>query len=236
MNINEENRIREAYRKRELLEPINTVFFGYESLAHLIRVQERHRETLRLLFRNGYKDLSTLRILDIGCGDGNMLRQFLQWGASPQNLAGIELRSAQVEIARKLNHNLDIHCGNAAELPWQDASFSLVCQHTVFTSILDQSSRKQVAVEMDRVLQPGGAVLWYDFIYNNPNNPDVRGIRLGEIRELFPGYFPDSRRITLAPPIARRIPDSMLSIFYPVLAVFPLLRTHLLILLKKPSE
>lgn len=236
MTINEEDRIRNAYRKRERLHPNKTQFFGYEDLAHLFRVQERYRETLRLLNKHGFQDLSKISIIDIGCGDGNMLRQFMQWGASPANLAGIELRPDQVEIALNLSPQIDVRCGNAAVLPWPDLSFTLVCQNTVFTSILDSSLKKKVASEMDRVLKPGGAVLWYDFIYNNPKNPDVLGVKLKEILGLFTGYQFFTKRITLAPPLSRRIPESLLSVIYPILSVYPFLCTHLLGLLFKPNQ
>ena len=163
-----------------------------------------------------------------------MLRQFLQWGAMPERLAGIELRPEPVQRALCLNPNLDVRCGSAVELPWPDGSFDLVGQHTVFTSILDSSMKQQIASEMSRVLRLGGAVLWYDFMYDNPLNPDVRGVKAGEIRSLFPGFGIHLRRITLAPPIARRLPEFLLPTLYPLLAVVPLLRTHYLGLLIKP--
>ena len=183
----------------------------------------------------GYQLITNLDILDIGCGNGNMLRQFLQWGAAPERLAGIELRPEPVEKARHLNPNLDVRCGSAIELPWPDASFDLACQHTVFTSILDPAMKQQIAAEMSRVLRQGGAVLWYDFMYNNPSNPDVCGIQAGEIRSLFPGFEIHLRRITLAPFVARRLPESLLPVLYPLLAAIPLLRTHYLGLLVKPT-
>ena len=62
-----------------------------------------------------------------------------------------------------------------------------------------------VAREMRRVLASGGALLWYDFRYNNPQNPNVRGIAPREIRELFPDCSVELERVTLAPPIARRL-------------------------------
>ena len=86
---------------------------------------------------------------------------------------------------------------------------------------------------MRRVLKPGESVLWYDFMYNNPNNPNVRGIKKHEIEDLFPGFFCMLKRITLAPPIARRIPESILPVLYPILSAFPFLRTHYLGLLTK---
>ena len=57
---------------------------------------------------------------------------------------------------------------------------------------------------MIRVLHPGGMILWYDF-WLNPTNPQTRGIRPSEIRRLFPGTLVELHKITLAPPLARRI-------------------------------
>ena len=233
--IEEHERILEAYQTRHARAQARAGFFEYEDLAHVCRIDERHRETLRLLKLAGYHPMSNLHILDVGCGDGNMLRQFLQWGATPERLAGIELRPEPVQKALHLNPNLDVRCGSATELSWPDASFDLVCQHTVFTSILDSAMKQQIAAEMSRVLRPGGAVLWYDFMYNNPRNLDVRGVKAAEIRALFPGFEIHLRRITLAPFVARRLPESLLPVLYPLLAAIPLLRTHYLGLLVKPT-
>lgn len=208
-------------------------FFSYEAQHHLSRIEERYRETIRLFWSAGIHPLNEIRILDVGCGDGTMLRQFLQWGATPDNLAGIELRPEPAAYARTLNPNLDIRCGSAVELPWDDEAFDVACLLTVFTSILDPVTRRRVASEITRVLRKGGALLWYDFFYNNPANPSVRGLKSGEIAELFPDFAIRLRRITLAPPIARRIPSGILPVLYPLLSGIPALRTHYLGLLRK---
>lgn len=211
-------------------------WFGFQNLAHFVRVQERYRWTLCLLKAYGFHPLGPLRILDVGCGDGSMLRQFLEWGAEPENLAGIDLRPEPVKKARHLNPSLDIRCGCATSLPWSSAQFHLVCQHTVFTSVLHSEMRQQIAREMARCCAVGGAVLWYDFAYDNPRNPHVRGANAREIRSLFPGFEVHLQRITLAPFIARRIPDRFLPIVYPILASVPLLCTHYLGLFIKREE
>ena len=223
----ENKRILEVYRKRDEKARGKDTFFSYEDLAQLFRAHQRYRATLLLLKSQGYHAISALRILDVGCGDGNMLRQFLQWGARPENLAGIDLRPEPVDYALSLNPNLDVRCGSAAELPWPDKTFDLVCQHTVFTSVLDGDMRKRIASEMKRVIQENGMILWYDFLYNNPSNPDVRGVRKAEIKQLFPDSTYKFLRITLAPPLARRlVPISWgLSYFLESLKIF---NTHYL--------
>jgi hypothetical protein len=165
-----------------------------------------------------------------------MLREFVQWGAQPENLFGIEVRNKPVEMAKKLCPNLHIYCGSATELPWESLLFDIVCLHTVFTSILDQQMKHEIVKQVNRVLRDGGAVFWYDFIFNNPKNPNVRGIKAGEIRQLFGSYDIHLRKITLAPPIARLIPASLLPVLYPLLSVVPILRTHYLGLLIKTKQ
>ena len=183
---NEHSRILNAYKDMDERMQHEQHFFVFRDIAHLYRLQRRYWNTLTLFQKMGIQDLAVIRILDIGCGDGNMLRQFLQWGARPENLAGIDLRPEPVDYALSLNPDLDVRCGSAAELPWPDKTFDIVCQHTVFTSVLDGDMRKRIASEMKRVFRENGMILWYDFLYNNPSNPDVRGVRKAEIKQLFP--------------------------------------------------
>lgn len=230
--MDELQRILDAYDRRDA-HP-RSGFFGYEHLAHMIRIQERHRRTLQMLRKFGFADLSQLKILDVGCGNGDLLLNFLQWGAEPEHLAGIDLRERPVARARRINPQVDVRCGNAGDLPWPSGHFDIVGQHTMFTSILDDGLRRQVASEMSRVLRSGGAILWYDFKYNNPRNPDVRGVRASEIRSLFQPFEIHLQGITLAAPVQRKLPERGLQISYPLLGSLPPLRTSYLGLFLKP--
>ena len=53
--------------------------------------------------------------------------------------------------------------GNAAALAFPDATFDLVVQSTVFTSVLDATMKHQMAAEMLRVVKDDGVILWYDY-------------------------------------------------------------------------
>ena len=114
---------------------------------------------------------------------------------------------------------------DGARLPVGDKTFDVVMQVTMFTSILDPALRRQVAAEMQRVLAPGGCILWYDFFLDNPRNADVRGVGRKELRSLFPGSHLSLRRVTLAPPLGRAVaPRSVL--LARALEAVPLLRSH----------
>lgn len=186
-----------------------------------------------MLRADGLTSLASLRILDVGCGRGATLRQYLEYNASPSRMWGIDLFSTFVDQARSASPGLQILCGSASELPFPDQSFDLVSQFMLFTSVLDQTMRLQIACEIDRVLAPGGRLLWYDFAFDNPANPDVRGIRLTEVRRLFPEFALTSRRITLAPPLGRVIGRFGPAIYY-LVSKLRLLCTHHMCLLKKP--
>jgi len=226
----EARRIRETYARRQK-DPQSR--YSFLNPSHALLIQERDSELLSMLSRCGVESLEGKRILEIGCGTGYLLRAFLQWGALPENVFGIDLLQERIEHARKLcPHGVSLECGNAAALDFPDASFDLVMQSVVFSSILDSEMRQQVAGEMLRVLKPGSFALWYDFFFDNPRNLDVRGIRSSEIRNLFPGCQIYLRRITLAPPIGRLV-GHYSPLVYMLLSRSKILCTHYLGLIKK---
>ena len=221
----EEDRIRAAYaRRKRSRDPALSAVFNPQRLFLL---QQRERHVVALLKKRGLaRSLGEKKILDVGCGTGYSLREFIQWGARPENLVGIDLLPDRVAEARSLfPEAVTIRCGNAERLDLPDASFDLVHQSTVFTSIFDPALKRKIAAEMIRGLKPDGLIVWYDFSFDNPHNPDVRGVKKREIHELFRGCGISLRRTTLAPPISRRLaPYSLL--LCDVLEKIPLLCSH----------
>jgi SAM-dependent methyltransferase len=197
-------------------------------------VHERQRAMLGLFARHGITDLSALRLLEVGCGQGGNLLELLRLGFSPDRLSGIELLPERIAQARAcLPAAVALHEGDAVQAPIADASQDIVFVSTVFSSLLDDAFQQQLAAAMWRWVRPGGAVLWYDFTVDNPRNPDVRGVPLARLRALFPQGRIDRRRVTLAPPIARAVAPLHPSL-YTLFNTLPALRTHVLAWIAKP--
>ncbi len=229
-NRNEAERIIQAYEKRK--EKGLSRLYSFFDPANLFIVQQRDCAVLSALKRSGLTDLREKRILDVGCGGGSELRNFIRYGALPQNLYGIDLLEDRVEFARSISPNIHFACGSAESLPYEKDYFDIVMQFTVFTSILDNTMKRNVASEMLRVLKPSGIILWYDYHMNNPKNPDVRGVKKKEIHDLFPNCDISLKRITLAPPLARAIAPYSI-ILCQLLEKIKILNTHYLGVIKK---
>lgn len=222
----ETDRVAERYARRAATQAVDRYSLLQPDVWQT--VQERQRVLLQLLARRGWHDLPTRTLLEVGCGAGGNLLEFLRMGFRPEHLSGIELLPERHAEARAmLPERLALHLGDACTAPIADASCDLVFQGTVFSSLLDEAFQARLAAAMWRWVKPGGAVLWYDFTVNNPRNRDVRGVPLQRVRALFPEGRIEAQRVTLAPPLARpacRVWPGL----YPVLNAVPLLRTHVL--------
>lgn len=196
-------------------------------------VQERQRWICRGLAARGWEP-AQLHLVEVGCGAGGNLLEWLRLGVPPQQITGAELLPERLAAARAvLPAALRLVAGDAAELDIAPASQDLVLQSTVFSSILDDAVQQRLADAMWRWLRPGGAVLWYDFAVDNPANRDVRGVPVARVRQLFPAARLEVRRVTLAPPIARRV-CALHPALYPLFNAVPWLRTHRLAWICKP--
>jgi len=227
--LSPEQRLKEAYARRD--GKANGERYSHFNPAGLFGVQSRERVLFRMLRRNGYTSFRDLKILDVGCGSGGMLRAFNRYGALPTNLFGIDLLLDRIQTAQLLSPQIDFHCANAEHLPFGDASFHLVSHFALFDAILEQHVRQKVAQEMVRVVRGDGAIIWYDFRVNNPRNPDVRRIGRREIQALFPECHIELAATTLAPPLVRLVaPYSW--VLATVLENIPWLCTHYIGMIK----
>lgn len=230
--MSETDRITRAYKE---LEDRGGSRWDLRNRGNQSILAERRRLTRAVLQRKGWVPLGDRRVLEVGSGAGGELAWLQELGASASRLVGVDLLPDRVAAARNAYPEIQFQAGNAEHLSFPDASFDVVLAITVFSSIFDPGMAANVAGEIERVLRPGGALLWYDFRYDNPSNRDVHGVREQEVRKLFPGLDGELLGLTLLPPLARRL-GPITTVAYPVLSRIPPLRSHLLGLLQKPPS
>jgi SAM-dependent methyltransferase len=200
----------------------------------LLATQARLRVLAGLLHRHAARPVAELSVLEVGCGSGGKLLELLTLGFDPARLVGNELLPDRLAKARHhLPQAVALHAGDATALPFGPASFDIVLQSTVFSSLLDDAVQQRLAERLWHWARPGGAVLWHDFAWDNPRNPDVRGVPVARVRQLFPGARLQVRRITLAPPLGRPLARWHPGLWTAFNAL-PWLRSHRLIWIEKP--
>jgi SAM-dependent methyltransferase len=225
-------RIQAEYQRREREVP-SELYAPWQPATTLI-TDERRRFAVSMLHDCGILPLKGQACLEIGFGSLGWLSDLIGWGASELDLHGIEIDESRARKAHELLPLANLLVGDATALPWVDDSFHLVITSTVFTSILSVAVREMIASEIQRVLKPGGALLFYDFKVNNPNNPNVRKVTAAELKGLFHRLDANIKTVTLAAPICRTVTPINWTLAY-LLGRLPFLRTHLLAVLVKPA-
>lgn len=99
------------------------------------------------------------RVLDVGCGDGQIARALAARGCS---VVGVDPTERNLQVARERGGGPDYLKGEAADLPFEDGSFDAVVACLVFEHIDDLDG---AIAEVARVLRPGGR---FAFFLNHP--------------------------------------------------------------------
>lgn len=92
----EEQRIRAAYARRRRTDDR----YAWSNPSYVFGMRGVERQLLALLSRNGLGSLNGRRILEIGCGTGHWLREFVKWGARAEDVVGMDLLADRISEAR----------------------------------------------------------------------------------------------------------------------------------------
>jgi len=201
--LNDVSRLRKEYAERALRASGSDAYSIFKP-ANLFIIQGRQRAVLKSLKKYGSSDLSGKQILEMGCGKGGVLAEFLFIGAPPRNLFGVDLIFERLQHAHSILSDTHFTNADGRHLPFPANTFDLVLQYTAISSILDPDLRSAICADLIRVTRPGGLILSYDF-WTNPTNPQTRGFNPAEIRRSFPDCAIEFQKITLAPPIVRML-------------------------------
>jgi ubiquinone/menaquinone biosynthesis C-methylase UbiE len=197
------DRLRQEYADREVRFAGSDVY-SLSYRPNLFMIQQRQRDLIAVLEEHDLLPLRDKTILEIGCGHGGVLQEWHTLGAKPANLHGIDLLPYRVSTAQRLMTDSTAVLADGRRVPYNAAAFDIVLQFTMLSSVLDANVRRHLAQEMVRVVKPDGVIISYDF-WLNPTNAHTIGVTARMLRDLFPDCELTFRRVTLAPPIGRRL-------------------------------
>jgi ubiquinone/menaquinone biosynthesis C-methylase UbiE len=187
----EVERIRRWYGERALDPVIRKRYapFNEEQVDSLAQQYRAVADSMRSI---GRLSLVNLRILDVGCGKGRFLRNCLDWGARPEHLHGVDVHADAIAEGLRRSPHIDLRVTEGIDLEFPDASFDLVTEFVVFSSIDDGDLRARLAEEMHRVLKPDGYVFCWDLPTTRTPRREVL-----DLWKLFPGMPARRSRVAL---------------------------------------
>ena len=93
------------------------------------------------------------KVLDVGCGTGVLAREALRRVGPEGQVVGIDLNEGMLAVAARTEPEIEWRQGDAASLPFKDASFDVVVSQFALMYFPD---RVAALGEMWRTLAPGG--------------------------------------------------------------------------------
>jgi SAM-dependent methyltransferase len=92
-------------------------------------------------------------VLDVGCGTGVLAREALRRVGQEGRVVGLDLNEGMLAVAARAEPKIEWRQGDAASLPYQDASFDVVVSQFALMYFPDRAACLR---QMWRTLRPGG--------------------------------------------------------------------------------
>lgn len=127
--------------------------------------------------------LETVKLLDVGCGNGRSTRMYIDLGLRPEQLIGLDLRPGTISLAQKLNPAIQFISYGGEGLPFADQAFNWIAMAGVISQIEALPSRHELITEVHHKLLPGGFV----YVFDKYRASNMVGGGEVKLRQYFPG-------------------------------------------------
>lgn len=176
-------------------------------------------------------------VLDVGCGSGANVFQFLRLNYKIENITGIDINDERLSIGQKTFPNLNLILGDASKMQFENNTFDLVYESTMFATLPDDNLCKSIADEMIRVCKVGGYILLVDWRIPKPNNPNYNALTKKKLAYFFETdsktKLITTEKGALIPPLGRFLSKNIPSIYFLICKMFPFLVGQVAYLLRK---
>lgn len=170
-------------------------------------------------------DRTHARVLDVGCGNGGSLLQFMRLGFKPSNLVGIDTSDERIAQAAEFLPGVGFRKESADALPFGDSEFDLVFESTMLGTLESPTLLENIAREMLRVTKTRGYIMLADWRYSREGS----GVRTAISPALIAKMFSVGKatrvvareRGALVPPIGRRLSRITPSLYFLTQKLFP---------------
>jgi ubiquinone/menaquinone biosynthesis C-methylase UbiE len=159
-------------------------YLGADPAAYLATGKKHTRKMVDILETSGVSVEPGKRVLDFGCGDGMMLRQFREIAESGEAW-GVDINGSQmVWCQRHLSPPFKFATTTSfPHLPFEEGYFDLIYSFSVFTHICDLA--EAWLLELRRILRPGGVL--YLTVHDNHTIDLIykknRGLQFEQLRD-----------------------------------------------------
>lgn len=134
------------------------------------------------------KNLSEIKLLDVGCGKGGMIEYFISQGFSAQNCYGVDLSAARISAAQQQLPDVNFICGDALHQQFSSHRFDLITSFDLYSHIAKENEIIAGLKNVSKSLASNGVFLWYDIYskdhFNAPQNVDSWGFNKHQMIQL----------------------------------------------------
>ena len=155
--MNSKNILRVRRSKAQAKESYDRISRFYDCFAGVFEKKYRDEALKRLGVKRGET------VLEIGFGTGHCLRQMAESVGENGKVYGIDISSGMLEVSKQrlekagLLNRVELQCGDALNLPYEDSKFDAVFMSFTL-ELFDTPEIPKVLDEIKRVLKPGGRI------------------------------------------------------------------------------